>query len=268
MRLLPVLLLVGCADPVPAAIKVCEALPGLSIDEAGRAALEGTLAQAELDAGSKEEPTLGLQVVGTEGMAGLRAQTSCTAGERQSAGSGRWAIPLTRTSPAVNADGTLGEPVVTTFEWQVAKTRDGLRVETGLAKAISMRHSAAEATKEEDWKRVASTWRALAKAYPDPLVAVDVADAEALERRMDTLKGLRAAFVEADDTVVRGEITNRNAVAISSFTVAATFEMEPEPVVVEVQGGPVEANGATTVDVPIPMGAEGGVKLKVTAFQE
>ncbi|MCB9764229.1 MAG: hypothetical protein H6739_30940 [Alphaproteobacteria bacterium] len=259
------LLLLGCTDPEPIAKAACQAVPGLSVDPEGLALLEPLLTPTEGTLLAQAEPTLGLTAAGPATMAKLRAEASCEVGEVESAGSGRWAVPVTRTAPSITPDGQLGEPETTELSWQVVAD-DGGRVETGLKKAIAMRKSAHEAVEQDDLRRAASTLRALKKSYGDPALAVDIALAEAAFDKREYARKLQNVFVSADDVVV-ATLTNSGDKALSAVTVAADFETAEGPKRTTAALTDVAAGATVEVRLEIPEGAEGGVKLSTADFE-
>jgi len=259
------LALLGCTDPGPLAVSACEAVPGLSTDAAGMALLEPLLIDSSVAILKDATPTRGQEVLGAAGLAQLRAGTTCTADQIDSAGSGRWAVKLTRTGPSVSADGTIGASVTTPLEWQVADT-DGGRVEIGLEKANSMRKSAQEAAEKGEHRRAASTLRALSKSFADPVLAVDVAHAEAAQDKAEYDKKLTNAFVAAEDGSVSATFTNSGDRALTDVTVGGDFETPDGPIGADAAIGAVPAGESVDYKLPIPDGAEGSVKLKTRTF--
>ncbi|MEY3210866.1 MAG: hypothetical protein RIT28_1347 [Pseudomonadota bacterium] len=256
-------LFTGCTDPVPTAVATCQALPGLAVDEAGRKLLDPLLVAADLAALDALPPTAGLQKVGSERLAELRSKTTCTAGKVESAGGEGWAVPLTRVSPKVNPDGSFGEPETTEFSWIVTEAPEGLRVKTRLEFVYTTRKSVEKAIAEKDWRRVSATWRAIAKEYPDPLLAVDVAEAEAQEARYELLAQLKGVFAEANETEVIGLVESKATVEVPKVKVRISFETAGEPIRVDLEAGPVPAGGNVQVRTPIPEGAIGQVLVEV-----
>jgi hypothetical protein len=255
-------LLLACADPEPPALAACEAAPGLSVDAAGLALLRPLLVADEIAVLEAATQTRGHAQLGDAGLAALRAQTSCTVDTVFSAGSGRWAVTLTRTAPSIGADGSVGDAVTTQLEWQIVKG-DGLRVETGLKRAAAMRKSAEQAVVEDDLLRAASTWKTLARSYPDPVLAVDIAHAEAALEKAEYAGNLRHQFESADDTQVVALFTNGGPVPLTDVVAYAVFDSSE----VEVKLGAIAANETVEYHVPIPEGVQGGVKLKTRSFE-
>ena len=259
------LALLGCTDPGPLAVSACEAVPGLSTDAAGMALLEPLLIETSVTILKEATPTKGQEVLGEAGLAQLRAGTSCTADQIDSAGSGRWAVKLTRTGPSVSADGSIGASVTTSLEWQVADT-DGGRVEIGLEKANSMRKSATEAAGKGEHRRAASTLRALSKSFADPVLVIDVAQAEAAQDRSEYEKKLSNAFVAAEDGTVKATFTNSGDRSLTGVTVGGDFEAGDAVVVADADIGDVPAGETVDYTLTIPEGADGSVKLKTRDY--
>lgn len=255
-------LLFACADPEPPALAACAAAPGLSVDAAGLALLEPLLVASELEVLRAAPRTAGHALIGDAGVAQIRAGASCTVDSVASAGAGRWAVSLTRTAPTVTADGSLGPPSTATLAWQVVKG-DGLRVETGLKKADAMRRSAATAAGEDDLLRAASTLKTLARTYPDPTLAVDVAVAERALEKADYLANLRHVFEGADGGEVVALFTNEGPLPLVDVVALAVFEGAEVPATL----GAIGAGETVEYRVPIPDGTEGGVKLRTQSFE-
>jgi len=256
-------LLLACTDPGPAALRTCELSPGLSIDAQGLALLEPLLVLDELAVLRGATPTEGHTLLGDAGLARIRKGTSCELGPVESAGSGRWAVSLTRTGPRVTAAGVLGPPESVELSWQVVSS-DGLRVETGLTRAASMRASAVAAVEEGDLMRAASTLRALARSYPDPTLTIDIALADAAQEKADYASQLSHVFVSAEGSALSAPLTNRGTYPLASVTAVAIFEGSSE---VPVELGAVAAGATIEYAVPIPADAVGKVKLETRAYE-
>lgn len=264
MTALIALSLLGCTDPEPVALAACQAVPGLSIDAAGRAMLDGVLTDEELGILDAAEPTLGLQTLGEAGMKEIRAKTTCVVTKMESAGASRWAATISRTAPSVTPEGALGDPVETELTFQIVDV-DGGRAEIGMKRAAAQRASIAEALAEEDYQRFASSWRALERNYPDPVLPVDVAAAEALEARMDYRKSVELTFKEAGDGMVQAEALNTGDKPVASALLSATFEGSDESP--EATVGALPPGEVVAWSIPIPAGAEGNVKLTVNSLE-
>ncbi len=263
------LFLMACADPAPVALQACEALPGLATDPAGLELLQPLLESKDYDALAAAAPTAGLELVGADGLASLRTQASCTLLSAESAGSGRWAVELERSAPAVLADGSLGEVQTTPLSWQAVKTPDGVRVETGLAGAAIMRASAATALEEGDVRRYASTWKAVANKFPDPLLTVDVAQAQAAFERLEYQAKIRGKPIEVDEAAgtLKAEIRNEGERSVSAVQLRVDFGVG-ETTASESATLEALAGGATAeVTVPIPEGADGKVHIEVLGLE-
>lgn len=190
--------LLGCTDPEPLAQSTCEASPGLSTDAAGLALLQPLLPAKSYEILSSAPKTAGHELIGDAGLAQIRAGTSCTIDEVASAGSGHWAVKITRTAPEVSGDGTIGAPVESVLEWTVMAAEGG-RVDIGLERAAAMRKSINEALEKGELRRAASTMRTLSKSFPDPALAVDIAKAEAAQEAEEEAKAQAKAKKKAED---------------------------------------------------------------------
>lgn len=255
------LLALACTDPAPVAVAACQALPGISAHPSDLALYEPLLTAADVEVLRHAEPTKGLAVFSPEALAELRKRTACTADEVNGAGSGRWAVKLTRTMPELKADGSAGEPVTTSFEWQVSDEQGG-RVDLNLVASTIARDNAAEAIDEEDFKRFASGWRAIAHRWPDPVLVVDVAEAEALDARMAYAGKLEHSFVAAGEGLVQATVQNTGDQAVSGILVDAAFESAEGKLHSQARVGAVAPGETATYVVEIPDGAEGNVRLR------
>jgi len=126
-----------------------------------------------------------------------------------------------------------------------------------------MRRSAAQAVAEDDLLRAASTLRTLSRSFPDPLLAVDIAHAQAALEKAEYKANLRHVFEAADDTKVIALFTNNGPVPLVDVVAGAKFE----GTLVEVPLGAIAAQETVEYHVPIPEGAEGGVKLGTVSFE-
>lgn len=258
--MLILILTLACTDPAAVAVATCQALPGIAIRPDDRALFQPLLTAKDLGVLDKAKPTHGLQRVDAAALAQLRSQTTCVAEETNGAGAGQWAVKLTRTAPTVTADGAVGPSTEQTFEWQVTDEQSG-RVDLNLTGAAIARRNADEAIDDQDWKRYASGWRALAQRWLDPLLAVDVADAAALQDRMEYGKKLEHTFNKAGDGLVQATVQNTGDRAVSSVVVDAVFESGETPLHSQAKLGAVPAGGTLAYTVEIPEGAEGKVAL-------
>lgn len=206
----------ACTDPKPVALAACQALPQLSTDAAGIEGLRPHLDPRELELLEASAPTLGMQAVGTEGLAKLRSSVTCAVDQVDSAGSGRWAVKLTRSQPKVAADGSLGEPEDVSLDWQVVDGAEGVYVESGLRFAVTKRESLVEALEEKDYMRVAGGWRGIVQSFPDPVLTVDIAAAETLDKGWTYRKKLvpvGAGALDAETLALQVQNTGEETVA-------------------------------------------------------
>ncbi len=259
--MLIVLLALACTDPEPAAVAACQALPGIAVLETDLPLFETLLSAADIAHLRQAEPTRGLQAVDAPTLATMRSQTSCTVEEVNGAGSGRWAVKLSRTAPTVDASGAVGAPDTQQFEWQVID-EDGGRVDLNLVAAGIARKNAEAAIDEEDFKRFSAGWRALSHRWPDPLLTVDVAFAEALETRMDYAAKLQHSFDGAGEGMVQATVQNTGDKAVAAMRVDAVFESADGPLHARADLGAVAPGQALAYQVEIPDGAEGNVRLR------
>lgn len=255
------LLSFACTDPNDVAKRACEAVPGLSMDAEGQAVLAQLLVASELESIKGSEQTEGHKLVGDAGLATIRDGAQCTVDSVDSAGSGRWAVVLTRTAPSVGADGAYGEPQNSTLEWQVVSDEGG-RVEAGVAKAATMWANAKAARDEGDLMRAASSMRALRNTFPDPVLAVDVALMEQAEEVQSYTKSIVHTFLSAEGEEVIASVQNGDK-ALSKLVATATFDVGSQ----EIDLGPIEAGAALEYRVPIPEGAEGSVQLTTGSLE-
>jgi hypothetical protein len=261
VRLAPVfaLLLAACTDPEPVALEACRAMPQLATDAAGLELMRPVLDPREVALIEKAEPTLGLQKVGSEGLAKLRAASTCAIDEVDSAGTGRWAVKVKRTIPTVAADGTIGDPQEQVLEWQVVDGDDHPYVETGARYASSKRASIAEAIEQRDFKRVAAGWRGLVNEFPDPVLTVDVADAEDQDEGWEYRNKLAVrAFGATDPHTLVAVVSNTGDRPVRRGVFALTTEVEGEKV----------SAMATTEAIPPGQTAELRATLEATMTAE
>jgi len=215
--LVPLALAAACTDPEPVALEACAAIPQLATDAAGLTALTAVLDPRELELLQAAAPTLGLEKVGSEGLAKLRSEASCVVDQVDSAGSGRWAVKLTRTLPTVAADGTLGEPATQSLDWQVVDGADGAYVESGMRFAVTKRESLRDAIAEKDFMKLAAGWRGIHQSFPDPVITVDIAEAETLDAGWAYRKKLEPQGAGAlDKELVALELMNTGDKAVAS----------------------------------------------------
>lgn len=255
--------LLACADPAPVALATCQAVPGLATDAAGLELLEPLLASEDLKALKGAQATAGLEAVGSEGLATIRSKTTCAVLSAESAGSGRWAVDLERTAPTVSGDGTLGEPATQALAWQAVKTPDGIRIEAGIQGAAISRLNAEAAVAEDDLRRAAAIWRAIHKKFPDPLLTVDIARAEAAHHYGEILKKVHAKPVGVEDGKLFIEAANGNEAPVSQVEIKADFEVgentkSETTVVPELAGG-----AKLEIELAVPEGADGNVHVEV-----
>lgn len=238
-------LLVGCSDPKPVALAACQALPQLATDAAGIEALRPHIDPREVALLESAEPTRGMQAVGSNGLATLRSAVQCTVDQVESAGSGRWAVTLTRSQLAVAADGTIGDPHTVTLEWQVAEGREGIFAETGIREASTKRKLLASAAEEHDYMRLAAGWRGIVQSFPDPVLTVDVDAAERLDGGWTYRKKLVPVGAGAlDPQTLALQVQNAGEQAVDHVVMDLKYVADGQEGHLALQGGPVAA-GAT-----------------------
>lgn len=265
--MLPTMLTLACADPKPVALDACKAIPQLATDDAGKALLAELLEKREVDILNTAAPTLGVETLGAEGLAGLRAAAECAVVQVDSAGSNRWAVKLTRTLPVVNADGSLGAPATQDLEWQVVDAPEGIRVESGLRHAASTRADIDKAVAARDYMQVAASWRGLVNTFSDPVLPIDAAAATRLDDGWAYRKAVLAVgagVVDPNTVAVQVQNTGTKDVADGIFTLKFTHAGTEE--VHEVPSGPIAAGATVQLQVAPssgPLGADvGGFKLE------
>ena len=199
-------LLLACTDEGPS-IAVCEAAMGLHVDTESLVLLRELLADAEVKALEGSEPTAGSEAVDRTA---LRQRTQCV-GVLQGG-----EVALTRWAPEVQADGSLGDDVQTTFAW----TQEDDRVTTGLLQALAQR-----AAIPPDPIEAEAAWEALAASYADSTLAVDVARARELADKARYLAGkVELRFdVDVETGRLMGHVRNRGEQALLDATFVATF---------------------------------------------
>jgi hypothetical protein len=265
--MLLLLTLLACGNPDPVALSTCQALPTLASDPAGLTLLEPLLAPGDWEALSKAQPTAGLELLGPDGLAALRQQTTCTLLATEGAGSGRWAVDLERTSPSVGPDGSLGEMVTHSLAWQAVKTDGGIRIEAGIEGAAISRRNAETAIAEDDPKRAAAIWRAIQKKFPDPLLSVDIARAEAFQARAEAMKTILAKPTGVADGKLYVELQNRGGQAVTAVEVKADFAAG-EGTKTETTTHPLlDADAVIEIELPVPEGADGNVHVEVVGLE-
>ena len=258
-------LLFACANPKPVALQVCQAIPGLATDARGMELMEPLLAQADLKELTDAQPTLGLQKLGSAMLDTLRDQVECEVLEVESAG-GAWADKLERSLPEVLPDGTLGPVQTRELQWQVVK-EDGLRIQPGLRAAAGTRRSAEDALQKKDYRRFASTWRAIYKKFPDPLITVDIAAATEVEARWAYRENLAAHVLSVKKGELTCELENSGERPVAGVQVDVRFAMDGKLEVVPAQVGPVASGGKVQFAVAIPAGAKRTPSFKIGELQ-
>ncbi len=259
--------LLACADPAPVALATCQAVPNLATDKAGLELFQPLLAEGDWKALSGATPTAGLELVGADGLAKIREQTTCTVLSTEGAGTGRWAVELERSNPGVNPDGSLGEAQTHTLSWQAVKTQDGIRIEAGIQGASISRRNAESAVADDDQRRAAAIWRAIHKKFPDPLLTVDIAKAEALYEKLEYQKKIPVKAVGVEDDKLFVEVSNTGDKPVSKLELRADFEVGDQTKSHTTTVPSLAPGAKLEVELPIPEGAEGNVHVEVVGLE-
>ncbi len=245
-------LLIACTDPMPVAIQACQAIPTVASTPEGLALFDPLLTAEEHALLAQQQPTLGIQAVGEAGLASLREVATCTASDANHAGPGLWKVYLDREAPSLTLDGK-GEVVRHHFEWMVHDTEAGLRVETDLARYVSMRQSIAEGLKTDDHDRATSLWRTMIDDYGDPTLVHDLAAAEAARTHYQYGKKLGTDIMGIDGDELVGKLYNRGKLEIPRVEVRFTLTGPAGEVVVvdaELTKVPAGAEEEVRIDKP------------------
>ena len=239
-------LLLACADPSAVALALCAQSPGLYEDESGQTLLQGWLSA---DAWQEASPTLGhSRAGGRDALRGATCQVTSAEGGN---------ITLVREQTSFGIDGVAGHPSTVTLDWIV----DGDRVDIGLSDALALRSQADEALSEGNLPVFVGRWESLAASFPDPLLAVDHAEATLVLERTLYRRKLVPLPERIDSGALVGFVENRGDRDVTAVTVLAEFE----GVETEVLIAAVPAGGKTPLTVPIPEGHDGGYRLTVSA---
>ncbi len=263
-------LLIACSsDPGAPAVGACEAVPMLSAEQAGQDALAPHITIAEQELLMVQPPTLGMQKVGSEGFAKLRAATKCEVVSTKSGKEGT-TVTLKRTGPGVNADGSIGAEKTDELEFLVVETDAGLRAQTGLQAAVDLRAQIVEAQTKLRPKRVAELWQSMGNKYPDPSVAVDSAAAQLTLQKAVMMAKVVANYDKPYIAKKEGEVnsavaivsnTADRAIVDANVTFRFTVKGKKEPHLEKVKTGPIEAGKEISIMAPIPIGVTGGVTV-------
>lgn len=165
------LALLGCSNQdEAAALTVCEAMPALSLDAAGRALVEDLVAEEELEIWKQGEPSDGMLAIGSPAFGVIRANSSCRVDSSQKSPEGLH-IDLIRTEPDV-----LGLRVFDRYELidqeKVERklqltVRDG-KVYVGLKRALKEAAAARHLARKGDKNGAEAGFAALYAWFPDP----------------------------------------------------------------------------------------------------
>ena len=239
-------LLLACADPSAVALALCAQSPGLYEDESGQTLLQGWLSADGWNAAS---PTLGhTRAGGRDVLRGATCEVTSEDGGH---------ITLSREQPSFSIDGVAGRTTTVALDWTV----DGESVDIGLSDALELRSQADEALAEGNLPVFAGRWESLAASFPDPLLAVDHAEAALVLARALYRRKLVPLPQRIEGNALVGFVENRGDRDVTAVTVLAEFEGVETEVTVDA----VPAGGETSLVVPIPEGQDGGYRLTVTA---
>ncbi len=251
--------LMGCTpDPEPVAIEACQTVPTLSVFKEDLAIFQPYLLSHELDLLKSAEPTSGLLAVKSDGLAHLRANATCVVHESRPGGD-RWELRMQRTIPAVQLDGSFGDPIEQDIDWVVVKTPEGLKVESGLQRAVDLRAQAAEAQASRNYSKVLEIWRTIMGVYGDPTLVYDVAYAQDEARLHDYRTKLLLPLKEAKDEQT-GELVvplvNNGPVGVKMAKIDAVFVIGEDEHLVEYTLEDLASSQRTEVRVALPEGDE------------
>jgi hypothetical protein len=237
---------------VEPALQVCRAVPGLANDAVGTELLTPLLVADEVDALSQGAPTLGLIQVGEVGLAELRSQVSCRVLDRTGD-----EVLIERTLPVVGPDGAITDALeVRQMGWRLLDDR----VEIGLVDAQARWRRVEGA----DPEAVVAQLIAIERLLADPVLAVDLHNANLLADVHQAQMALTSTFVDARMGVVHAELINNGGRPIKAATVLARFESGASE---RVTVGPLAAGQRVPYTVQIPEGANGGVRLQVSGVE-
>ena len=240
----PLSLLLACSDPGAKALALCQQSPGLYEDADGQAALAAWLPS---ESWSEVAPTLGHQRAG--GRSALRgAVCAVESVEGQT-------VTLSRTQPQVKADGSLHGEQTVTLRWTVDET-----VDIGLGDALDLRAQADAALAEGNLPVFAGMWESLSASFPDPLLAVDHAEAQLILERALYRRHLVPLPEKVEAGALVGRLENRGDRDVSMSTISADFAGLEQTLDV----GPVGAGQSTPFSMPLPPDAD-AYRLTVTA---
>lgn len=245
-------LLLACTDPTPVAIQACQAIPTIAPTPESLALFEPLLVRDEYTLLAKQLPTLGIAAVGEEGLVPLRQAATCTSSDAKHAGPGIWKVYLDRRSPSLTMDGQ-GDVVSHHFEWMVHETDAGLRVETDLARYVSMRESITEGLKTDDHDRATSLWQTMIDDYGDPTLVHDLAAAEVARTHYKYGKKLGTDIMGIDGDELVGKLFNHGKVELPRVAVRFTLTgPEGQEVVVDRELTKVPADAEEEIRIPKP----------------
>ncbi|MED5372194.1 MAG: hypothetical protein VX899_14340 [Myxococcota bacterium] len=179
------LLLMACAAPLSPetlALRTCDAMPGLSVDSAGLAQLQGVLDPAELSLLSQNRASgVGFERIGTSGYGVIRANTACAviSADRQGARVRRETPDIRAMDPWVKDEVWELPPRLQELEYRYIETPQGLRTHLGLAehqaRAEQLRQQA-----QTDPQGAIAGWEALDAELADPMIHFEI---QAIQRQ-------------------------------------------------------------------------------------
>ncbi len=215
--------LLACNDELPSvALETCQLLPGLATDQRGLELLESKILEKEYEILQKADPTMGLALVGSDGLERLRSQVKCSVENSSKIGKNKWSVRLARQQPRLNPDGSMGEMETVHLDWRI-EGPPPFRTRIGLDSAEQLRGQAAEASQNGQYKWAAALWKAIYRKFPDPLLAVDLAAAQEASERFQYRRELEPQVQSVTGSKVLGQVHNNGDRAISSATISVEY---------------------------------------------
>jgi hypothetical protein len=161
----------GCSNGDEArALAVCEALPALSLDAAGRALVEGLVASEEFDLWNQGEPSDGMRAMGTPAFGVIRANAHCRVVAKEKTPKGL-RVDLIRSEPNVLGMRVFDRHQLINQETVERKVqlwlRDGV-VWVELKRALKEAARARQLARSGDTKGAEAAFVALYAWFPDP----------------------------------------------------------------------------------------------------
>ncbi|MCB9764259.1 MAG: hypothetical protein H6739_31090 [Alphaproteobacteria bacterium] len=206
-RLLPLTLLLGCAEPIPTdpetlGLTVCRALPGLWLDGAGQAYARNALDPEEL-ALYAQDRSYGRAIaeIGLDGWGVIRANSLCAVDRVEGD-----AVHLTREEPDLTALKPFNrkkvykqERVTRSLTVQLVDTAVGPRAQVGLVDARGAANAAWDRAEAGDYGAAIQGFEDLQARFPDPLIAWEL---QALRRLSDQAARQAALALSVEDELL------------------------------------------------------------------